>query len=351
MAEDIAQTLVPQTEGPGSFAAVQEDPGPAVILTDNDFAYDDSGYGDPAFDGQIYDDPAYDDQTYGEYLVISDEEADPSEDGEDRLPEEAGPDGSSAAAPGEMPDDLSAAVPEEVPDGLFEEVPEEELSGEDISEEELSESELLELYAAAAGGSVYAGECGKTSADKVYWMLDSTGETLSIFGRGAMKDLSLEEWTASRLASPGDGAAAPWLMAAVRFGIKHIKIDSGVTSVGSNCFRSLVNVTDISIADTVKVIGEAAFRSITALTGLVLPDSVTELGNGVCYGCSALADLTLSANLTSLPEQAFMNCSALNAVTLPAKIENLNTQTFCQCVKLKEVRCLGRDVDVLGPGC
>lgn len=265
-------------------------------------------------------------------------------------------DASSAAVFEVVPDDLPAEGFEELPDGLLEEVPQEGLPGEEGPEmqlpgEGLLPDDLLALYAAAAGGSVYAGECGKTSADKVYWMLDSTGETLSIFGRGAMKDLSLEEWTASRLAAPGDEAAAPWLMAAVRFGIKHIVIGPGVTSVGSNCFRSLVNVTDISIADTVKVIGEAAFRSITALTGLVLPDSVTKLGNGVCYGCSALADLTLSANLTSLPEQAFMNCSALNAVTLPAKIENLNTQTFCQCVKLKEVRCLGRDVDVLGPGC
>ena len=73
------------------------------------------------------------------------------------------------------------------------------------------------------------------------WSYNAGTKTLSITGTGAMPDYASE-------------SDQPWY--ALRGGIKTVTIGSGVTTVGSNAFRSCVQLQNITLPEGVTTIGE-----------------------------------------------------------------------------------------------
>ena len=94
-----------------------------------------------------------------------------------------------------------------------------------------------------------ASTCGEAE-NTVFWTLNSDGE-LYIFGAGNMMDWEKEE-------------DVPW--ASSRQEVKKVKIDEGITSIGSYAFCDCENLTEIEIPESVLNIGMYAFYNCVGLS-------------------------------------------------------------------------------------
>ena len=120
------------------------------------------------------------------------------------------------------------------------------------------------------------GECGTG----VTWKLTPEGE-LTIFGSGKMDDYT-------------DSTVVPWYE--YREKVKHITVEQGVTSLGSNAFKGCVNLTKITLADSIETIGDNAFSGCSNITQLRIPKGVISVGDKafssitnliLCFECGA----------------------------------------------------------------
>ena len=107
---------------------------------------------------------------------------------------------------------------------------------------------------------------------------------LHIWGKGKMQDFT------------NDGSKAPPWKAYLQ-NINEIRIDSGVTSIGSYAFDGAQNLSYVYIPDTVTYIGSRAFARCVGLKDIVIPNTVTSLGYDVFDGLSDTIKITMPHSL------------------------------------------------------
>jgi len=95
---------------------------------------------------------------------------------------------------------------------------------------------------------------------------------------------------------------------------KKVIIEEGVTSIGSNAFWGVRNMTDLTIANTVTTIGYQSFFSCLALAELTIPTSVTHISSGAFSNCHALTEVTVPNSVKTLGINIFEYCSKLTAI-------------------------------------
>jgi hypothetical protein len=172
--------------------------------------------------------------------------------------------------------------------------------------------------------------------------------------------------------------------------ITHIKIGSGVstignnafdrclslveviitgnslTSIGNNIFHDCTSLTSVTIDPTntyFKTIGSAlfsydetklysyydnispsynvpnsvtelknsAFADNTVLQNIVIPNSVTSLGDFLFSGCINLSSVTIGNGITIISSRCFNACANLNTINLPNSITTINDYAFAFC--------------------
>lgn len=128
----------------------------------------------------------------------------------------------------------------------------------------------------------------------------------------------------------------PW--SAYREVVKQVVIEKGVTSIGSDVFMDMINLTQVSIPNTVTDIRNYTFYGCTSLKNIVIPASVKKIGNNLFNGCSSLTSISLPEGLESIGEYAFNMCTALESVNVPEGITILNKCTFQGCENLSVVK-------------
>jgi len=132
---------------------------------------------------------------------------------------------------------------------------------------------------------VVSWEIGYPTAADVIARFDHDKGTLTISGKGEMKDWS----------SPED---RPWHD--VEKDITNIIIMSGVTTIGDCAFYDFYYLSSINIPDGITKIGNAAFNSCCKLPSINIPESVENIGEGAFAwfnscdnGLSDLTDITV----------------------------------------------------------
>lgn len=162
----------------------------------------------------------------------------------------------------------------------------------------------------------------------------------------------------------------PW--ANVRFDITSIVVEDGITAIGDECFRNLINVTKVSLPNSLREIGkdaflftslktisfpseliyvgEDAFCNVATLTGeLKLPDGVLHIDKGAFYGCSGFTgELKLPDSLTTIGEMAFKECSGFTGeLTIPSGVEVITQGAFSNCYQLSGTLTLSEGVKIV----
>ncbi len=164
---------------------------------------------------------------------------------------------------------------------------------------------------------VGAGSCGAS----VVWILTEDG-VLTISGSGAMTNYS-------------SANATPWKSYASQ--ITSIRINEGITAIGSYAFMNLTNVTSVTLPSTLVTIGENGFYGLNQLTTITLPDTVTSIGPMAFGYCTVLERVTLGKQLKTIGDYAFYNCQALYSVSVPTGVTTLGLGAFRNCTGLQYI--------------
>lgn len=134
--------------------------------------------------------------------------------------------------------------------------------------------------------------------------LDDNG-TMTISGNGKMKD-----YGASNI--PYDGQKEK---------ITTIKINNGVTNIGSSAFEFCYNLTSIVISNSVTNIGGFAFFRCNNLIGIEIPDSVISIGDMAFYNCRNLTSIEIPKSVTSIGKYVFQDCYSLESINVAKENE------------------------------
>ena len=175
------------------------------------------------------------------------------------------------------------------------------------------------------GDTVVIGLCGaEEGGEDLIWRLEQDG-TLTVSGSGAMANYS-------------GTTATPW--SRYSGSIYKVKVESGVTSIGSYAFDGFAAMTDVSLPDGLTSIGYAAFENCTALTGeLSLPKSLTSIGIRAFMNCTALSgELVLPDGVRTIAEESFRGCSGLTGtLRIPSGVSEIRSGAFMGCTGLSKL--------------
>lgn len=111
------------------------------------------------------------------------------------------------------------------------------------------------LFSITASAEISSGTCGENT----YWEYDSSTRTLTISGNGSIKDYTTYYTTIHKK----ELTRAPW--GSLYNDIQIVRINSGVTRIGTNAFYGFQKITTVYLANTVKTIGESAFLYCSSL--------------------------------------------------------------------------------------
>ena len=151
---------------------------------------------------------------------------------------------------------------------------------------------------------INSGKWGKSGT----WTLDVDG-LLTISGTGSFPGLK-EKLTSDEVSK-----------------VEGVKIEEGITNIGTEAFKRYANLGYIELPETVTAIGENAFYECKSLYDVQLPDSLQTIGAWAFYNCSSLTSIVIPDNVTTIGNSGFRS-SGLTEVTLGKGIKNIQGFAF-----------------------
>ncbi len=148
------------------------------------------------------------------------------------------------------------------------------------------------------------------------WTVDDNG-LLTIRGSGPMMDFSQT-----------GSDPAPWRQNDYSLKVTSVRMEDGITSVGSGAFMGCINMTSLTLPNSLTQIGEYAFMGCSGLTNLTLPKSLTHIGSSAFESCSSMTKLTLPESLTQIGRSAFDSCTSLTSVQFPDRLIEIEGKEF-----------------------
>ncbi|MDE6271441.1 MAG: leucine-rich repeat domain-containing protein [Muribaculaceae bacterium] len=116
--------------------------------------------------------------------------------------------------------------------------------------------------------------------------------------------------------------------------IKHVVIERGITTVGSDSFSDYINIETVSLPEGLIAIENKAFYNCQSIKNITFPESLERIGdNGgselgcVFYSCFGLEEITLPRNLKSIQVNSFGACrniKTLNWNAVDCKVNPYN---------------------------
>ncbi len=101
-----------------------------------------------------------------------------------------------------------------------------------------------------------------------------------------------------------------------------IKLQKGLTLIGTYAFRDCNKLQSIEIPDGVTTINSNAFENCENLELTEIPDSVTSIGTGAFKNCNKITNLIVSSGLTNLSTQCFQYVNNLKEITFKGEVTN-----------------------------
>lgn len=144
-------------------------------------------------------------------------------------------------------------------------------------------------------------KCGKNAT----WTYDASTYTLTISGTGKIR--STYEWT--------------------DMNIKHIQINSGITTIGYEAFSHMKTLDTISIPSSVKKIGYNAFYR-SSIKSVTISSSVTNISSSTFYNCKKLT--TVNWYASEIPNYTFYGCKSLKTINVNRNLNYIGYYAFAR---------------------
>ncbi|MDD6825871.1 MAG: leucine-rich repeat protein [Oscillospiraceae bacterium] len=151
------------------------------------------------------------------------------------------------------------------------------------------------------------GQCG----EKAFYRLKDG--VLTIYGSGEVDDYTISE--------------QPWNYKDV----KHIVIEDGITSLGTNSLKGLVYAESVTMADSVTDMGFSVFEDNYKLKEVTLSKNLNRICKRSFYNCKSLTSVTLPDGLKKIEDEVFSNCTALKKIVIPKSLEYIGRRAFVFC--------------------
>lgn len=158
------------------------------------------------------------------------------------------------------------------------------------------------------------------------WTYDYDTDTLTISGKGALRDTDTEDWNSKDNRPVWDKFSET---------AKHIIIEKGITGIGNENFSFFYRVKDVVIADTVIYIGVDAFDGCVSLTSVTLPDSLLYIGAYAFDWCD-IKKIVLPKKLIKMEEGCFEANYNITSVIIPKNLKRINA-AFGSVKRLKNI--------------
>ncbi|MEG0793892.1 MAG: leucine-rich repeat domain-containing protein, partial [Lachnospiraceae bacterium] len=165
-------------------------------------------------------------------------------------------------------------------------------------------------------------DIGKTNAADIKAVLSADQTTLTIRGKGEMKD-----WAQK--------SQVPWQKAMNN--ITTVTIAEGVTNIGNHAFFQCWKLNTITLPTTLTSIGNYAFYSCVELNSIPIPEAVTTIGHSAFNNCVKLSSIPIPEGVTTIGNSAFIGCKALTSITIPEKVTAIEWSTFYGCDNLTSI--------------
>lgn len=130
----------------------------------------------------------------------------------------------------------------------------------------------------------------------------------------------------------------------LRYNIKGLELDEGITGIGDGVFEDLRCIEFISLHEGITKVGHNAFRNCNGRLS-VLPASLTHIWDGAFSGCRLADIFVIPETVEYIGEEAFSMCADGQNVVFEG-IPEMEGRIFAQCSDLISVS-LPDDMDVL----
>ncbi|MBO5560076.1 MAG: leucine-rich repeat protein [Firmicutes bacterium] len=158
----------------------------------------------------------------------------------------------------------------------------------------------------------------------IIWEYDHDTKTITFTGNGAIIDYDPEY-------------ASPWSY--LKDDITAVKIEQGITKIGTYAFNDCYNVTQAELPDSLEEIRYAAFNGCKHLETINLPNGINRISSGAFMFCESLKEVILPNGISYLSEFLFQGCTSLETVTIPKGVTSIHSYEFWDCTSVSDIYC------------
>ena len=119
--------------------------------------------------------------------------------------------------------------------------------------------------------------------------------------------------------------------------IQHIRLGSGITSIGYYALYNCHSLASITIPSSVTSIETYAFYCCHSLASITIPSGVTSIGTYAFQYCYSIASVTIPSSVTSIWSNVFQYCYSLASITIPSSVTSIGSSTFYSCYSLASI--------------
>ena len=162
-----------------------------------------------------------------------------------------------------------------------------------------------------------------------------SNNTLTVFGKGAMKNCFTGSFTSKNIKSKIKNRIYQKYASKV----VNVVVEQGVTKIGNGAFACMPKLKTAQIQGT---LGTAAFWGCANLEKVTYINGKGTMGFA-CFGeCKKLKNMVIAEGVSAMDRSCFAGCTKLKTIELPTTLKVVGETTFHSCSSLRTVTVKGR---------